>query len=263
MIMSNNTHISHLIGDYKNTKSYNNDLLELGVREIDNAIQGLEAGEMITLLGDPGSGKTSLTIRMVDSLSVDRKIPTLYMCVRNAPSYIIRRLVDYRRSSEDDEENVIKEITNAPIYLHASHSMNMDDVYHVCRQHVEEYGVKVVFIHYLYIAYDRDNAYRLRLLAKELGISIVVLVNIFEYREGIEGVLPFMRDLYDNLLGEYSDTVIGFCDYAAYHTTIDTSGHNISGLLHVSILKCHGEIQDNRFYVSKDSMHHKQLTMER
>ena len=129
--MSNNTHISHLIEDYRNAKSFNNDLLELGVQEIDNAIKGLDAGEMITLLGDPGSGKTSLTIRMVDSLSVDRKIPTLYMCVRNAPSYIIRRLVDYRRSSEDDEENVVKEITNAPIYLHTSHSMNMDDIYNV------------------------------------------------------------------------------------------------------------------------------------
>lgn len=261
--MSNNTHISHLIEDYRNAKSFNNELLELGVQEIDNAIKGLDAGEMITLLGDPGSGKTSLTIRMVDSLSVDRKIPTLYMCVRNTPSYIIRRLVEYRRSSEDDEENVIMEITNAPFYLHASHSMNMDDVYNVCRQHVEEYGVRVVFVHYLYIAYDRDNAYRLRLLAKELGISIVVLVNIFEYREGLEGAIPHMRDLYGNLLGEYSDTVIGFCDYAAYHLTIDTSGHNISGLLHVAILKCHGEIQDKRFYVSKDSMYHKQLTTGR
>ena len=263
MIMNNNTHISYLIEDYRNAKSFNNDLLQLGVQEIDNAIKGLEAGEMITLLGDPGSGKTSLTIRMVDSLSVDRKIPTLYMCVRSTPSYIIRRLVDYRRSSGDDEENVIKEIVKAPIYLHASHSMNMDDVYNVCRQHVEEFGVKVFFVHYLYIAYDRNNAYRLRLLARELGISIVVLVNIFEDREGLEGVLPIMRDLYDNLLGEYSDTVIGLCDYAAYHMTLDTSGCNISGLLHVSILKCHGEIQDNRFYVSKDSMHHKQLTIER
>jgi len=261
--MSNNTHISHLIEDYRNAESFNNDLLELGVQEIDNAIKGLDAGEMITLLGDPGSGKTSLTIRMVDSLSVDRKIPTLYMCVRNTPSYIIRRLVEYRRSSEDDEENVIMEITNAPFYLHASHSMNMDDVYNVCRQHVEEYGVRVVFIHYLYIAYDRDNAYRLRLLTKELGISIVVLVNIFEYREGLEGALPHMRDLYGNLLGEYSDTVIGFCDYGAYHITLDTSGHNISGLLHVAILKCHGEIQDKRFYVSKDSMYHKQPTTGR
>ena len=261
--MSNNTHISHLIEDYRNAESFNNDLLELGVQEIDNAIKGLDAGEMITLLGDLGSGKTSLTIRMVDSLSVDRKIPTLYMCVRNTPSYIIRRLVEYRRSSEDDDEDVIMEITNAPFYLHASHSMNMDDVYNVCRQHVEEYGVRVVFIHYLYIAYDRDNAYRLRLLTKELGISIVVLVNIFEYREGLEGALPHMRDLYGNLLGEYSDTVIGFCDYGAYHITLDTSGHNISGLLHVAILKCHGEIQDKRFYVSKDSMYHKQPTTGR
>lgn len=255
--MSKDTHISLFVEGYKNSKSFLPDMLCMGVQEIDNAIKGIGTGEMITLLGDPGSGKTSLTIRMVDSLSVDRRIHTLYLCVRSSPSYIVKRLVEYRSTPEDDEENVVKEIAEAPIYLYSSHAMCMSDVCNVCRQHVEDYGVKVVFVHYLYIAYDRENAYRLRLLARELGISIVVLVNIFEYREGIEGVLPYMRDLYDNLLGEYSDTIIGFCDYESYHITQDTCGHDLTGLLHVAILKCHGETQDNRFYIRKDSMRHK------
>ena len=73
--MEKNTHISHLIEDYKSLGRPRH-LITMGVKEIDDVVQGLETGEMITLLGDPGSGKTSLTIRMVDSLSIDRKIPT-------------------------------------------------------------------------------------------------------------------------------------------------------------------------------------------
>ena len=253
--MEKNTHISHLIEDYRSLRN-SRYLLTMGIKEIDDAVHGLDTGEMVTLLGDPGSGKTSLTVRMVNSLSVDRKIPILYMCQRNTPSDIIRRLVNYRSSSEFEHEEIIREITDSPIYLYGSPSIYIDELCDVCRQHVKDFGVKVVFVHYLYINFDSDNAFKLRLLAKELGISIVVLMNIFEFREGIEGILPCMRDLYDNFLGEYSDTVIGLCDYSSYHVSLDENGRDLRDLLHVSILKCHGEIQDTRFYVHKDSMRH-------
>ena len=75
---------------------------------------------MITLLGDPGSGKTSLTIRMVDSLSIDRKIPILYMCQRQTPEHVIKRLVNYRSSSENEQEEILKELADSPIYLFES-----------------------------------------------------------------------------------------------------------------------------------------------
>ena len=257
--MEKDTHISCFIEDYKLSCNSRHFLMTMGIKEIDDAVQGLNAGEMVVLLGDPGSGKTSLTIRMVDSLSVDRKIPSLYMCLRNTPKDIIRRLVNYRSASEYEHEETIQELGDSPLYLYESPSIQIDELCDVCRQHVKEFGVKIVFVHYLYINSGSDNAFKLRLLAKELGISIVVLMNIFEFREGIEGVLPCMRDLYDNYLGEYSDTVIGLCDYASYHIFMDDNGRDLRDLLHVSILKCHGEVQDNRFYVHKDSLRHKSL----
>ena len=250
--MEKNTHISYLIGEFEKTDRSDYDKMMLGIEEIDNAIQGLDTGEIITLLGDPGSGKTSLTIKMVDSLSVDRKIPILYMCQRNTPKDIIGRLVNYRSSSKDEHEMIIQQLADSPIYLYKSNSINVDEFCEVCRQHVIDYEVKVVFVHYLYINTEPDIAFRLRLLARELGISIVILVNIFEYREGMEGILPCMRDLYDNLLGEYSDTVLGLCNYASYHIFVDENGRDLRDLLHVSILKCHGELQDRRFYIKKN-----------
>lgn len=257
--MEKNTHISHFIKDYKSSCNSHLFLMTMGIKEIDDAVQGVDSGEMIILLGDPGSGKTSLTIRMIDSLSVDRKIPSLYMCQRYTPENIIRRLVSYRSNSEYEHEETLQKLGDSPLFLYESPSIHIDELCDVCRRHVKEFGVKIVFVHYLYINSGSDNAFKLRLLAKELGISIVVLVNIFEFREGIEGVLPCMRDLYDNYLGEFSDTVIGLCDYSSYHIFMDDNGRDLRDLLHVSILKCHGEVQKNRFYVRKESMRHKYL----
>ena len=254
--MEKKTHVRNYIEDYKNSGN-THQLMTMGIKEIDDAVQGLYSGEMITLLGDPGSGKTSLTIRMVDSLSIDRKIPTLYMCQRQTPEHIVKRLVNYRSPSENEQEETLKELSDSPIYLYGSYSICIDELCDVCRQHVKDFGIKVVFVHYLYINSGSDNAFKLRLLTRELGISIVVLVNIFEYREGIEGVLPCMRDLYDNYLGEYSDTVIGLCDYPSYHIFVDENGRDLKDLLHVSILKYHGVIQNRRFYKKKSIKKHK------
>lgn len=254
--MEKKTHVRNYIEDYKNSGN-THQLMTMGIKEIDDAVQGLYSGEMITLLGDLGSGKTSLTIRMVDSLSIDRKIPTLYMCQRQTPEHIVKRLVNYRSPSENEQEETLKELSDSPIYLYGSYSICIDELCDVCRQHVKDFGIKVVFVHYLYINSGSDNAFKLRLLTRELGISIVVLVNIFEYREGIEGVLPCMRDLYDNYLGEYSDTVIGLCDYPSYHIFVDENGRDLKELLHVSILKYHGVIQNRRFYIKKSIIKHK------
>ena len=254
--MEKKTHVRNYIEDYKNSGN-THQLMTMGIKEIDDAVQGLYSGEMITLLGDPGSGKTSLTIRMVDSLSIDRKIPTLYMCQRQTPEHIVKRLVNYRSPSENEQEETLKELSDSPIYLYGSYSICIDELCDVCRQHVKDFGIKVVFVHYLYINSGSDNAFKLRLLTRERGISIVVLVNIFEYREGSEGVLPCMRDLYDNYLGEYSDTVIGLCDYPSYHIFVDENGRDLKELLHVNILKYHGVIQDRRFYIKKSIIKHK------
>ena len=248
-----NTHISYIIDEYRNAKVKRELMMPFGIKEIDDAIQGFGSGELITLLGDTGSGKTSMTVRMVDSLSVVRQIPSLYLCVRNTPKDIVRRLVDYRcASKKEKEEDVLAEMSKAPIYLYSSVEMNVDDVCDVCRKHVEDYGVKVVFVHFMYIRSGMENAYKLRALAKELGVTIVVLENIFEARDGIDGVLPNMRDLYDSRLGEYSDTVIALCNYSLYKVFRDERGLDLSGLLHVSILKCHGKSDNRSFYIKKE-----------
>ena len=258
--MEENTHISYLMDSFREAKANRQSTLELGFNEVDELFQGGMPGELVTILGDCGSGKTSLTIRIVDRLSVDKRIPTLYLCCRETPEGIISRLVNFRcpeDASEKEREDVIKEISEAPIYLYSRYYMNIDDICNVCRNHVIKYGVKTVYVHFMYVAYNRENAYRLRMLAKELEITIVLLVSVIDCIEGFEGRQPKMSDLYECNLNEYSETVIGLCNYALYDVNFDLEGIDIRNLLHISILKCHGELMDRKFYVSKDAIKYK------
>ena len=95
----------------------------------------------------------------------------------------------------------------------------------------------------------------MRLLARELGIVIVLLENQFVCGEGILGILPRLKDLGEDYLNEYSDIVIGLCDYESYHLYQDPSGRDLRGLIHVEILKSSDGSSGAEYYMRKDYLH--------
>lgn len=258
------SYIDHLIDG--ELKSEIKEIYSLGTDEINTLLKGVMPGELCVFLGDIASGKTALSIRMLDYQSIDNKVPSLYFCVRNTPESIIHRLIGYRcsipyrsfklREKLEDVETQLQlnKIAESPIYLYQSHYVTIDDVCEICKQHVEEFGVKIVFLHYLYIG-GKDRALRLRLLARELGIVIVLLENQLVFGEGMCGILPFLKDLGEDYLNEYSDIVIGFFDYERYRITMDTSGRDLRGLIHVEILKARDGASGGEYYIRKDYLH--------
>lgn len=258
------SYIDHLIND--ELKSEIKEIYSTGTDEINTLLKGVMPGELCVLFGDIASGKTALSIRMLDYQSIDNKVPSLFFCVRNTPESIIHRLIGYRcsihyrsfklREKLEDVETQLQlnKIAESPIYLYQSHYVTIDDVCEICKQHVEKFGVKIVFLHYLYIG-GKDQALRLRLLARELGIVIVLLENQLIFGEGICGFLPFLKDLSEDYLNEYSDIVIGLCDYERYRITMDTSGRDLRGLIHVEILKARDGESGGEYYLRKDYLH--------
>lgn len=262
--MSKDTHISHFINDEQRTEI--EEIYSLGTDDISKLLEGISPGELCVLYGDIASGKTALSIRMLDYQSIDNKVPSLYFCVRDTPEGIIHRLIGYRcsipyRSFQVKKDSVDTEIliqqnkiAESPIYLYQAPFVMIDEVCDICKQHVEEFGVKIVFLHYLYIG-GQGKALRLRLLARELGIVIVLLENQFVCGEGILGILPRLKDLGEDYLNEYSDIVIGLCDYESYHLYQDPSGRDLRGLIHVEILKSSDGSSGAEYYMRKDYLH--------
>ena len=262
--MSKDTHISHFINDEQRTEI--EEIYSLGTDDISKLLEGISPGELCVLYGDIASGKTALSIRMLDYQSIDNKVPSLYFCVRDTPEGIIHRLIGYRcsipycsfqvKKDSVDTEILIQQnkIAESPIYLYQAPFVMIDEVCDICKQHVEEFGVKIVFLHYLYIG-GQGKALRLRLLARELGIVIVLLENQFVCGEGILGILPRLKDLGEDYLNEYSDIVIGLCDYESYHLYQDPSGRDLRGLIHVELLKSSDGSSGAEYYLKKDYLH--------
>ena len=79
--MSKDTHISHFINDEQRTEI--EEIYSLGTDDISKLLEGISPGELCVLYGDIASGKTALSIRMLDYQSIDNKVPSLYFCVRD------------------------------------------------------------------------------------------------------------------------------------------------------------------------------------
>jgi replicative DNA helicase len=262
--MSKDTHISHFINNEQRTEV--KEIYSLGADEISKLLEGVRPGELCVFYGDIASGKTALSIRMLDYQSIDNGVPSLFFCVRDTPESIVHRLIGYRcsipyRSFQVKKDSVDTEIllqqnqiAKSPIYLYQSQFVMIDDVCDICKQHVDEFGVKIVFLHCLYIG-GKDKALRLRLLARELGIVIVLLVNQLIFGEGIYGFRPCLKDLGEDNLNEYGDIIIGLCDYERYHLYQDASGRDLRGLIHVEILKSRDGLPGGEYYTRKDYLH--------
>ena len=261
-----NTHISNLMDFSRGSE------LEIyytfGLDDFDKIFGGIKPGELTTLYGDIASGKTTFTIRLLDYQSIVNRIPSLYFCIRDTSQQIIQRLVglncsicwrdvELRKELRSKEvDHFLNKISESPIYLYQAKAVSIEEVCDLCKMHVEEYGVKIVFLHNLYID-GKDKEYKLRLLAKDLDVAIVLLEITQEYGEGFYGVRPVLRSLCYNHLNEFSDIVIGLCDYASYHLYQDIEGRDLRNLIHVELLKGRDGYTNREFYVHKESLHKK------
>ncbi len=249
--MKNNKYegnISEILSQLKNdgTPLYQ----KCGIDFVDKVLNGIMPGEILTLIGDSGSGRTGCSIRMIDYLAVNNSIPVLYFCCNHSTENMLCRILCFHNSidfqptlrelrdkQQTDIDTCFNDLSQYPIYIYSASHFSIEEIAEICRDYVERHKVKVVFIPMLYLDYNIENGLRLKILARELNISFVILDDIFEFREGLEGVRPSLRDLYYDRMNEYSDLVIGLCDYSAYHIIVDESGRDLRGLINVEVLK--------------------------
>ena len=265
--MKNEGHISEFITHIRNNG--NTIYQKFGINSFDNVLNGIMPGEVITLLGDSGSGRTGCAIRMMDYLAIDNSIPILFFCSNYTAEYSICRMLAFRYSldfkptlkelkianTKSVFDNGLHVLSKAPLFLSVASHFSIESVEEKCRKYVELERVKFIFVHMLYLDSNIDNAQRLKILAKDLSVSIIVLDDVFEYREN--GVKPSLRDLYYDRLNEYSDIVIGLCNYSSYHIYQDERGVDLHDLIGIEILKGRKKEDLVSFYITQKSLYNR------
>ena len=197
---------------------------EEGVRphlsDLHRMIGNLEPGQMIIIGGRPGSGKTTVGLDLARYNAIARGKKVAVFSMEMSKQELLARIlaahcsVDYEhvRSGRLTEADWAKNaqranaLREAPVWIDDSASLTPSDVKAKARQLQAAQGLDLVVVDYLQLMSSgvrHENratevaamSRHMKLMAKELGVPVVVLSQLNRNSESREGGRPKMADL--------------------------------------------------------------------
>lgn len=248
---------------FQKESSLHEQIVTTGIQSLDDIILGMRPSELVVIGGRPGMGKTSLALNMAFYEAV-KETSVLYFALDATEGQIANALlsiggrIPYReiilaKLTDIRSERIRESITylsELPLYFNFSSAIHITDLVSYIREAVELQHVRVVYIDYLqFIAKDENQVdcviseicYQLKILAKELQISIVLLSELnrqVEYREGYDGKIPQLSDLYGSArIEELADKVLMVFRPEYYKIFVDIDGNDLRNVMQIHILK--------------------------
>lgn len=231
--------------------------VQTGFKEYDQMTDGWQKGDLIVIAARPSMGKTAFSLNTtinigkqgtsqsvfnyeMMSLAISRR---MYSSDSNIQSH---RLKSGARMEDDDWmrfANGSRELSNLPIMVHEASGMKVRDIRRAVAQDMKIFGSDdhVVVIDYLQlITPDRPNdndtvkiaeiTRQLKLMAKQLGITVVLLSQLSRGVEQRQDKRPVMSDLRGSGAIEQDADSIGFLYRDEYYNK-DSEDANIVELI--------------------------------
>lgn len=257
--------ISDLIAEnikYTLNPSLQNSTIKTGFDDFDHSFGGFELGEMVVIGARPTMGKTQLLVNL--SLNISKTIPILFFTFGISAQHLTRRFCSsisnisihqmlHNELNEAEKEkltSVTSQIEAHHIFINESGHQSVSALKTICREHVKEHGVKVVFIDYLQIMSSpkfRNNreteisyiVRELKNLAKELNICIIIssqLSRAVESRYSTK--IPQLSDLRDSgAIEQDADKVIFIYRPEFYNIPFDDKSLSNAGITQLIVAK--------------------------
>ena len=211
-------------------------------------------------------GKTTFAFNLLKKLSVDKKIPSLYISLESTEQMCINTLIactlgiKYRAllsgqlvvEEWEKLDKGLSTITDAPICLDTKSTYTIDDICKTVAEAVQEHQVKVVFVDYLQLIFAKtgftENRYlelnyitrRLKALAKEFNITIVLLSQLNRNAEDEKRYehRPVLTDLRDSgTICDDSDVVCFVHRPEYYRIYQDEKGNDMHNMALIIVAK--------------------------
>jgi replicative DNA helicase len=260
---------SSLLGDLI-TENLNNlskginhsNLIKTGIVDFDAKFGGLELGELIVIGGRPAMGKTQLLVHI--ALAISKIHPILYFTFDLSIFHLSNRFMSAVAEISIDKllhgnlniEETIK-VTNETIklkenkiFLNDSCHSSISELRTLCKQHIEQQNVKVIFIDYLQLMSNRklrQNRDReiatitreLKNIAKDFNVCIIATSQLYrsvEWRGGERK--PILSDLRDSgAIEQEADKIIFIYRPEYYEFHLDENGFSTLGITHLNVVK--------------------------
>lgn len=205
-------------------------LITLGIGDLDFAIGGgVAESEMVIMAARPGHGKTCVGLQAAYSAAA-AGIPVLVISEEMSSVALGKRVLQFATDTAEEDwkaqrgvlaEDIEKHFFDkAPIYVVESCG-TMERAAAAIRQHVRDYGVKLVVVDYGQLLQSKgSNKYEqtsatsvaLRQITNELKITSIVLAQLNRAVDGRDKFMPRMGDLRDSgQLEQDADVIIFLC----------------------------------------------------
>jgi replicative DNA helicase len=193
--------------------------VESGFFELDDMLNGLQAGEMIIVAARPSMGKTALAMNIVEAVAADSRLPCAVFSLEMSKQQLAQRMlcsrgeVDAHRLRKgqlhSDEyaklASVVGELAKAPIWVDDSPGLTILELRAKARRLKLQHDIKCLMVDYLQLmdcpgVDSRQEQVSIisrgiKSVARELRIPVIALSQLNRATEGRDGHRPRMSDL--------------------------------------------------------------------
>ncbi len=235
-----------------------------GYIDLDNMTGGLHDAELIILAARPSMGKTALAINMAEYVTIEAKVPTLFVSLEMARLELAQRMlcsqgrIDARKFRSNmlsvaDRKDLVEasgKLSQAPLFIDDTPSRTVTEIAACARRLKRKQGLGLVVIDYLQLLQPDDPrdprqeqvakmARRLKILARELSIPIICLSQLNRQADsGKEGQRPRLSHLRESgAIEQDADVVMFIHREEAYHTREEAEKGGLVGQAELIIAK--------------------------
>lgn len=209
--------IKDILTDYEINNSKSEKLkIQIGYRDIDFLIKGLNKYNLIVIGSRPAMGKTSFALNVAVNVAVKQEKTVAIFSLENSAIECVNRILSIEaivntekiRDNKFDESEASKirnaknELENKSIYIDDTPAMSLNDIREKCIKLKQEKNIELIIIDYLQlISYiDKSNVcLEFKKLSQKLDIPIIITSQLNkgpQYRyEREEDPTPILSDI--------------------------------------------------------------------
>lgn len=206
-----------------------------GLTDLDAATTGFVGGQMIVIAARPGYGKSTLGLDIARNAAMIHGTPTAFFSLEMSGKEILIRLMaaDMRIDMGDlragnitdaDWETISlrqAKIADAPLFIDDTANITMAEIKAKSRRMQNKHGLGLIVIDYLQLMgsskafMSREQevssiSRQVKLLAKELGVPIIVMAQLNRGSESRQGGKPILSDLRESGAIEQDADIVVF-----------------------------------------------------
>ncbi len=222
-----------------------------GFYELDDLISGLQGAQLYIMAGRPSMGKSSLAMRVIETVGVEQQKPVLFFSLEMSAAQIAQQMLcsHCRVSSHKLRTGMLGEeeyhklllgagaLNEAKIFIDDSADLTDMEMRARARRYKAQHNIELVVVDYLQKMHSKNAESRqqeisrisssLKSLSKELNIPVIAAAQLNRGTEGREDKKPMLSDLRESGAIEQDADVVMLLYREEYYNH-DTEKKNIA-----------------------------------